>query len=696
MQNRETSWLRFNERVLEEAADKSIALFERFKFLAIFTSNLDEFFMVRVGSLTDYLLYEPDYVDPRTGLNARQQLDAIFHAVKPLYLRRDRMYQSLIKQMRESGIRHLRVSDLSEQEVKELGKYFRKEALPLLSPQIIDMSHPFPHLPNKQLHIAVRLENKKRKLFGLIAVPDALERIIPRRVGTDDGFLLLEEVILHFSDSVFSMYKTVEKNIIAVTRNADIDADEGVMDSEFDDFRQHMKRVLKRRLRLAPVRLEVQYRTGRKLLDFFVQKLSMAHEQVFHTVGPLDLSFCYRFEKYFGGERYAALKASSHVPLEPLPENVTADMMSLVAGQDVLLSHPFESITPFLALIQQAAKDASVVSIKITLYRIDIHSRLAQSLIQAAENGKEVVVLMELRARFDESNNIQWAERLEQAGCKVLYGLPGHKVHCKVCLITRKHENAIHYITQIGTGNYNERTARLYTDISLITANAGIGEDAARLFNNLLLGNLNDVYRHLLVAPNTLKPRVIQLIERETAKAAKGQPASIIIKCNALTDVEIMDKLMEASRAGVKIRMIIRGICCVMPQVHGFTENITVISIVGRFLEHSRVYCFGEGRSRVIYISSADLMTRNTDNRVEVACPILNSALRARIWEMLQIMLADNVKAWEQTSDGRYIHRAPTDGLPAVNSQSFFTANPIPPPRRRRRTHPGDKAPKSI
>jgi polyphosphate kinase len=670
LQNREISWLKFNERVLDEAAYEPYPLFERLKFISIFTGNLDEFYMVRVGALTDYMLFDPDYAESRTGMSAREQLAVICDAVKALYIRRDEMYTSLRKLLSERGAAHYALSELSEAEHRELHRFFRKDILPLLSPQIVDATHPFPHLANKQLHIAVRLAGKNKELYGLIPVPAAAERALPTR---GDGFLLVEDLIMHHSDEIFNMYRVLEKNVIAVTRNADLNFED--FEEEIEDYRRYIKTAIKKRLRQSPVRLELQYEAGNAFLAFFAEKLNMACPQILQSASPLDFSFCGALERLFS--HLGPLKAAPHAPLESLPEHT--DMLALVSRRDVLLSCPFESISPFLTLISQAACSESVVSVKITLYRIDVHSKLAYSLMQAAENGKEVVVIMELRARFDEDNNIQWAERLEQAGCKVVYGLPSYKVHCKVCLITCRKDGAVHYITQFGSGNYNEKTARQYTDLSLMTANRELGEDAAKLFKNLLVGNLRDIYRHLLVAPNTLKTGLLRLIDAEIAKAANALPARIVMKCNSLTDRDLIDKLAEASRAGVKIHLIIRGICCLVPGIPSHTENIRVTSIVGAFLEHSRIYCFGEGRDAALYIASADLMTRNTADRVEVACPIIDEAIRARILDMLDIMLRDNVKAWEQQPDGRYIRRRdePSEDAAAapLNSQEYFVIN---------------------
>jgi polyphosphate kinase len=667
LQNREISWLKFNERVLDEAAYEFTPLFGRLRFVSIFTSNLDEFYMVRVGALTDYMLFDPDYADSKTGMSAGEQLEAIYNAVRGLYVRRDEMYSSLRWRLSERGVTHCSIDDMPGADVKEVHQSFRKDMLPLLSPQIVDLTHPFPHLANKQLHIAVRLAGKRKELYGLIPVPSALERVIPVR----GGFLLLEDLILRFSDEIFNMYKVLEKNIIAVTRNADLNFEDN--EEEIEDYRQHIKKAIKKRMRLSPVRLELQHEAGSEFLEFFTKKLDMAYTQILRSSSPLDFSFCDAVERLF--PQYSELKVTPFRPLESIPEHT--DMFSLVSRRDILLSYPFESISPFLALIRQASGSDSVVSIKITLYRIDVHSKLAHSLIQAAENGKEVVVIMELRARFDEDNNIQWAERLEQAGCKVVYGLEGYKVHCKVCLITLREGGNVRCVTQIGTGNYNEKTARQYTDLSLMTANQEIGDDAARLFNDLLVGNLRGVYRHLLVAPGTLKTGILRLIDREIAKASGGSPESIIIKCNSVTDREIIDKLAEASCAGVRIKLIVRGICCLVPGIANYTENITLTSIIGAFLEHSRVYCFGEGPDAAVYIASADLMTRNTADRVEVACPVTDKSLHSGIRDMLDVMLRDNVKAWELLSDGRYIRKSGVsrwESPTPVNSQEYFAA----------------------
>lgn len=669
MQNRELSWLKFNERVLQEANRAETPLLERLKFISIFTSNLDEFFMVRVGSLTDYALLKEPHIDNKTGLTAQQQLDEIFRAVAPLYELRDCAFTAVMNGLKGRGLQMVKLKEADAEEERQLKKYFIQEIMPLLSPQIIDSRHPFPHLANKQLQIVVILTKKKRHLFGLIPMPDKLERLI--FLENTNRFVLLEDLIEHFADMVFDIYEVLEKNIITVTRNADINTEEDFIDEDID-YRQHMKNLLKKRRRLAPVRLEMVQRGSSELLEFFLEKLRLKAEQVFYSSAPLQLSFAFSIEKMISPQKAKGLVWPPHQPADTLSIDKKTNMLRLAAGRDMLFSYPFETMAPFLELIRQAAEDSSVLSIKITLYRIDDQSKLAESLIRAAENGKEITVLMELRARFDENNNIKWAQRLEEAGCRVIYGLFEYKVHSKICLITRKELGRVHYITQIGTGNYNEKTAKQYTDLSLITGNQDIGRDAGKFFANLLLGNLEGKYDSLWVAPNSLKSNLLKSIEEEREKARSGEEASIIIKCNSLTDKEIIEELVAASVEGVKIFMIVRGICCVRPQLAGRTENIRVISIVGRFLEHSRIFCFGTGEERKIYISSADLMTRNTQRRVEVACPILDTALKDRIYAMLETMMMDNTHGWEQYSDGRYILRNAPDQSLAINSQEMF------------------------
>jgi len=668
MHNRELSWLKFNERVLHEANRIETPLLERLKFISIFTSNLDEFFMIRVGTLTDYALFGKNYSDNKTGMTAQEQLSEIFRATKPLYTLRERAFCSVMEGLARHSVQLLKIQDLNANELKMLKRLFTHEIMPLLSPQIIDSRHPFPHLANKQIHITVTLEDKKKILHGLVAMPVEMNRMV--FLGDSYRFVLLEELIWYFSELLFNIYKVIDKNIIAVTRNADIDTEERL--DEDMDFRLYMRNLLKKRQRLSPVRLELEYPAGPELLDFFCSKFSLNVSQIFFSTIPLDLSFCFALERIINKEALKRLVWPAHVPVEPLFPNKKANMLKLAQGKDLLLSYPYESISSFLTLIRQAAEDDSVMSIKITLYRIDEHSNLAESLALAAENGKEVIVLVELRARFDEKNNIELAQWLEEAGCRVIYGHVGYKVHAKVCLITRKESGIIQYITQVGTGNYHEKTAKQYTDLSLITTNQDIGHDAANFFGNLLLGNLEGDYNFFWVAPGSFKNNALQCIEDERQKSLNGGSGAIIIKCNSLTDKEIIEKLAEASCDGVKISLIVRGICCLVPQAANATENVRVISIVGKFLEHSRIFCFGTGPAAKIFISSADLMTRNTQRRVEVACPILNAGLKDRIQVMLDTMLRDNTQAWEQFSDANYISRYLPGSDLVINSQELF------------------------
>jgi len=569
------------------------------------------------------------------------------------------------------GIEIVKMRDLSGSELKTMKNHFVHNVMPLLSPSIIDSKHPFPHIQNKQLHVAVTLEKKKGTTFGLIAVPSELERLI-KLDSKGWRFVLIEDLILHFADLAFGTYRIIEKCVLAVTRNADFGTDEEALDEDID-FRQHMKSLLKKRPRLAPVRLELDDPISPEMLDFLCAKLLIEPPQVYYSSAPLDLSFCFTFARYLDKETTERLVWNAHFPVNTIPPSERRNIMRLVSENDMLFSFPYESLSPFLSLIRSAAEDAAVLSIKITVYRLDAQSKLAESLILASENGKEVIVLMELRARFDESNNIEWASRFEEAGCRVIYGLVGYKCHSKLCLITKKVSGKVQYITQVGTGNYNERTAKLYTDLSLITSNQEIGRDAAAFFSNMLLGNLEGEYSHFWVAPNSYKNNVLKAIEGQRQKALNGERGKIVIKCNSLTDKEIIEKLVEAGDSGVEILMNIRGICCLVPQLPSVTDNIRVFSIVGKFLEHTRIFCFGEGPNADIYISSADLMTRNTQRRVEIACPILDPDIKDRLLWMLDVMFKDDTNAWDLYSDGRYILRDPADPDNPLNTQEFFT-----------------------
>lgn len=659
-QNRELSWLKFNERVLDEANDETSPLLTRFSFLSIFTTNLDEFFRVRVGSLFDCLNFVPDYTDSKTGMTAKEELNAVCRSVKYLYKARDRIFEKLCALLQEQGVQEVTVDALDKQKRKAAEKYFLHSVLPLLSPQIIDPRHPFPHPDNKQLHILVSLKKGNKRLYGLIPVPYSMERLwFPDE--NRNRFVLAENLLLYFADSIFHMYAVEKKAVICITRSADIDPDSDEMDRE-DDYRQHMKKILKKRERLSPVRLEIQGELPPAAVRFLTGKLKLRTNHVFYSKTPLDLTYCFRLQK-----RLPQLVEPSFVPVEPFSDKTV--MSELIFQQDILLCYPYESMSPFLRLLKEASNSPQVVSIKITLYRLAEHSRLAQHLIEAAENGKDVTVLMELRARFDEQNNILWAQRLEEAGCHVIYGTENFKVHSKICLITYRDGEQIRHITQIGTGNYNEKTAKLYTDFSLMTAEREIGADAQEFFLNMSTGNLKGHYNSLWVAPANFKQSILERIDKEIEKARNQKPCGIFMKCNSLTDNDVISRLSEASCAGVRVRLLIRGICCLRPGIEGVTENIEVISIVGRFLEHARVYVFGSGDETEVYLSSGDMMSRNTERRVEISCPVQDGALKKRVLEYVRLQWNDNVKARKMRSDGSYHLRRPGRSVP-LNAQN--------------------------
>ena len=643
-QNRELSWLKFNERVLEEAYADEVPLYERLKFIAIFTSNLDEFFMVRVGSLYDMSLDGDEQIDNKTGLSPSQQLERIYHAVEPLYKKRDRYFREVENALRGYGIKDMRIDELKGDDAVFVYDYWRSCILPVLSPQIVDEHHPFPFVANKALHVAVELQKKKRTIMGLIPMPAALPALL-FLPGDGIRYVHLEDIVCRYAEEVFPAYPVLSRNIFCVTRNADISPE----DEEFapaGDFREKMKKLVKQRSRLAPVRLEC----AQLLNDFFFgilsEKLGLSRAQIYATEAPFTMSYVYGLSQKFDEEMQKKL---CYRPFTP--QMVRGSLFEFPRGRDVLLSYPYESMQPFLRLVRRAANDPSVTSIQITIYRLAKEAKLIDSLCLAAENGKEVLVLIELRARFDEQNNIDWSERLETAGCRVIYGFEGFKVHSKVCLITRLEHGNPRYITQIATGNYNEKTAAQYTDLSLITADQNIGRDAAEFFRNMAIGNLEEDYKTLMVAPKCMKSRIMELIDEEIQKGKDGQ---IIFKVNSVTDLEVINKLSEASCAGVRIMLLVRGICCLLPGVPEYTENIRVFSIVGRYLEHSRIYSFGVGSEQKLYISSADLMTRNMQRRVEVAVPIYAPHIRERINHILDVYFRDTAKARELKSDGNY------------------------------------------
>lgn len=669
-QNRELSWLKFNQRVLEEAQDETVPLYERLKFVSIFTSNLDEFFMIRVGSLYDLSLLKNPPIDNKSGLTPAAQLDAIFASVIPLYKQRDSAYRHIQQQLADYTLCHVAYRDLTRADLKYLDAYFQSYILPVLSPQVVDLHHPFPHLANKALYIAVTLQRAQMHTFGLVPIPSSLPRVL-FLPGGGVRYILLEDFLVEYVDLLFDMYNVTDRTILSVTRNADINPNDASYDFD-EDYRHHMKKILKKRSRLAPVRLEIQGSISEPLLAFLTARLSLPRQQVFYSKTPLDLSFVGSLAEHCP---LAVLRQLSYPPFAPqqtFPLPPKQGVLQMVAHRDVLLAFPYQSMQPFLQLLREASQDPAVLSIRITIYRLSNKAKLVEYLCAAAENGKDVTVLMELRARFDEQNNINWAGVLEDSGCTVLYGFEEYKVHSKICLITRREKGHIQYITQIGTGNYNEKTAALYTDLSLITAHPAIGQDAAAFFKNMSIGNLDGVYQQLLVAPSSLKSGLLRCIDAQTERAKNGLPSAIRIKINSLTDRQLIDALVRASQSGVQVDLIVRGICCLVPGIPGETEHVTVRSIVGRFLEHSRIYCFGVGDDMQMYISSADFMTRNTERRVEIACPILDPSLKMRIWRMLNIIMQDNVKARLLDRDAGY-HPIPVDqSAPRIDSQAVF------------------------
>lgn len=649
-QNRELSWLKFNQRVLEEGMDETVPLFERFKFISIFTSNLDEFFMIRVGSLFDVLEYNEDAVDNRSGMTPKEQLQAIYKEVSILCKQRELAYFNVAEQLKLHKISRLLYTDLTAAEKKFTKNYFYNAILPILSPQIVDSHHPFPHLSNKTIHIGAMLKINGRELFSVIAVPKALPSLVYLKSTDGIRYIGIEEVIKNYYDDIFSMYEVEDKVIFRVTRNSDINVDDEAFEIE-NDFRNKMKKLLQRRKHLAAVRLELSNKIGGSFIDFLTEKLALSKKQVFYTKAPLELSYAFSMQDKIPETTRRTLCYAPFKPQKCNRVNLNESLIKQIQKKDLFLSFPFESMDPYLKLIKEASNNKNVLSIKITIYRLASQAKLVEYLCNASENGKDVTVLIELRARFDEQNNIDWSQRLESAGCKVLYGFEGFKVHSKMTLITMREKGVVSYITQVGTGNFNEVTATLYTDFSYITANSVIGREATEFFTNMCIGNLLGSYKNLLVAPINLKNTILNLIDREITKGKDGR---ILIKINSITDVDIIERLKLASCNNVQIRMIIRGISCLVPHVEGKTENIEIRSIVGRFLEHSRIYCFGKGQDEKLYISSADFMTRNTERRVEVACPIKDKDVVKELHHILNLCFADNLKARTLHSDGNY------------------------------------------
>ena len=664
--NRELSWLKFNEGVLEEAENKKVPLCERLTFASIYQSNLDEFFRVRVGSLVDQMLLGGKIRDNKTKMTAKEQIEAVLHQVMKLNRRKDAVYDAIMGQLEDYGVRLVDFRKISKKESEYLEKYFLNEIAPVISPTIVGKRQPFPFLKNNEIYAVVVLQTKsgKEKLGIIPCSNTGFKRLV--ELPTAGTYMLAEELILHYIPEVFERYNIKAKSLIRVTRNADIDAD-ALYDEDLD-YRDFMAELIKRRKKLAPVRLELTREMDGEIVDVLCDYLELDSDYVFQVQAPLDLSFVFEIQDTL--RKTPELFYEKRVPQKSSQFRDGEPVFPQIREKDKLLSYPYESMKPFLNFLREAANDKEVISIKMTLYRVAKHSKIVEYLIDAAENGKEVLVLVELKARFDEENNIEWSRRLEDAGCRVIYGLDGYKVHSKLCLVTKKSEGQVEYYTQIGTGNYNEKTARLYTDLSFMTANVEIGLEAAKVFQALSMEETVDNVQHLLVAPRCLQNKVLSMIDEEIACAKEGKEAYIGLKMNSLTDKKIIDKLIEASQAGVKIDMVIRGICCLIPGVKGKTENIQVRSIVGRFLEHSRIYIFGTQEREKVYIASADFMTRNTLRRVEVAAPVYDKDLKMQLEEMFITMLSDNQKARQEDSRGNY-EIAEAQETP-LNSQEFF------------------------
>ncbi len=666
--NREISWLKFNERVLQEAEDETNPLLERLRFLHITVDNLDEFFMIRVGGLSYQCKLTAEATDTRSGLTIKEQLDAIYKQCNDFYPRLSKAYSKIMKSFHEYGFNHMKIDALSHVMKDYLKEYFLKEVLPLLSPQIIDSRHPFPHLENARLYVVVRLESKHNESYGVISIPDTLQKVItmPNRTS----FILVEQAIYKYADLVFPSAKLLGKALIRVTRNGDIELDDKTADED-EDFKTQMISALKKRRRLNAVRLEAVKHSDSIILDYILDKLNL-EKYMLYTVTWL---FDYTVAGYI--EMNLDQDVRKQLLFPPVRRHwpkglVSGNLIDTVMKRDIFLFYPYHSMQVLIELLREASLNPDVLNIKITLYRIESNSQVAQYLCQAAENGKDVTVIIELRARFDEQNNINWSTRLQDSGCRVLYGLEGYKIHSKVLTITLKTPNGHTSITHFGTGNYNEKTAQLYTDLNIITANQELNADAIEFFNQITTGNIYGSYKHLLTAPTTLKEGLLALIDKEAEKAKNGQPARIIAKMNSLTDNNLMDALVRASKAGVQIDLIVRGICCLCPGIESETENIHVRNIVGRFLEHSRIYVFGEGSQQKMYISSADMMTRNIDRRVEIAVSVLDAEIKQKILTILDVLFRDNVKARTLNANGTYKKIKIKDGEERINAQEYF------------------------
>lgn len=691
MQNRELSWLSFNERVLDMGNEDSLPILERLNFVSIYWSNLQEFFMVRVGSITDLSLLKQSIIDTKTGWTPAEQLSAIYARCAELYPIEEQIFKDVCAELDRESIHHLLVSDLNEEQTQYLETYLDTNVIPLLSPQIVNAQHPFPHLENGMIHVVVRLDEemvpakqgKKAKTIGaegvtlgIIPLPRQCERII-KLPGEGFFFILMENALEYIVPRIFSMYKVKHTNVICVTRNADLDTAEGIDEAD-EDYREHMKRILRRRSRLAAVRLESKRQLSETVEAFLLERLSLEKHQAFATSVPLDMSYTFELASHLSEKQRARLTYPPFTPQWPASLSRNESIIEQVSRSEHLLSYPYESIDPFIQLLKEASTDPRVISIKITLYRLASQSHLAEALIAAAENGKEVTALFELRARFDESNNIEWSQRFEQAGAKVIYGFKNYKVHSKICCITLQADKGLQHITQLGTGNYNEKTAKLYTDLSFITTDESIGRDATEFFRNMGLETISENYDILSVAPLQIKPMILESIDLEIEKAQRSESCGVFFKTNSITDKDIILKLSEASCAGVPVTLFVRGISCIIPGIEGYTDTVRVVSVIGRLLEHSRVYGFGPMNDMRIYLSSADLMTRNMDKRIEIAWPVLNNELRNQIIDYLKVSLRDTAKRRELKPDTTYTPlgyfvEADADGKTApFDSQEHF------------------------
>ena len=675
-ENRELSWLKFNERVLEEASDSKVPMCERLTFASIFQSNLDEFYMVRVGSLYDQMLLAKSNKkdknagrDNKTGMSAAEQLTAIFQATRGLLHKKDKIYTQLMYAFEEQGVKLISFNDVEYADAVYLEEYFNNSILPLLSPQVVGKKNPFPFLKNKEIYAVALLGAKNNDKVGIVQCSgEVFDRLIP--IPSDKNkYMLVEELILHFLPVIFKKYNIKSKSLIRIIRNADIDVDEAFYDEDLD-YRDTMEKLVKERRKLCPVKLEYTRVLDEKVITSLCKELKLDKEQVFYSESPLELSFISRIQDDLRSKK--ELFFARRVPQNSAMLNEYEPVMPQIRNKDILLSYPYESMNPLINLLREEGHDKNVVSIKMTLYRVAKNSQIVDALINAAENGKEVVVLVELRARFDEENNIEWSRRLEDAGCRIIYGIDHMKVHSKLCLITYKSGDGVEHITHIGTGNFNEKTAKLYTDLALFTANEAIAGEAALVFNSLCMEEVVDRTEHLLVAPKCLQNKILGFIDDEIAKVKEGHEGYIGVKINSLTDKTIIDKLVEASQAGVKIDMVIRGISCLVAGIEGYSDNITITSIVGRYLEHSRIYIFGTADRDRIFISSADFMTRNTLRRVEIAAPVYDENLKMRIRNMFDIMKKDNVKARVMRNDGKYYKKSVSEGEELINSQEYF------------------------